>query len=308
MPDINMLDLNLLRVFDTMVRERSVSLAAEKLNITQPAVSNALNRLRAVFEDPLFVRTRKGMEPTPLAQSLADPISHGLSSIRVAITQGITFDPATSQRRFTIITTDVGEVVVMVPLLRILNREAPHIDLRIMEAPGEEYEKLLDAGEADFAVGRVQMADTFRRELIDTCLYAALMCAENARRLGLRQGGIIPYETFMALPHVHVVPRGAGVHTNPVEPALGADAARRRVAVTLPHTSVLADMLPGTTMVATLPQPAAPPLCRRGDLAWLHLPFETEITRVEVVWHKRHDSDRGHMWMREKIRSIKMGA
>ncbi len=303
MRDINLLDLNLLRVFETVMRERSVSLAADRLNITQSAVSNALNRLRAALDDPLFVRTRNGMEPTPLATSFATPVQDGLATIRAGVTQTLSFDPTVARRRFTIITTDVGEETYIAALLQILVREAPFIDLRVLEAPSEEYEKLLDSGEADFAVGRVEIAESFRREQIGTCLYVAVICAEHAARLGLRQGDVIPYEIFIGLPHVQVVPRGAGFKTNPVERALAG--ASRRVALTLPHTSVLSELIPGTMLVAAVPQPAAPPLCR-GDLLWLKLPFEHDISIQHMIWHKRQDADKGHGWMREKIRSIKL--
>lgn len=303
MRDINLLDLNLLRVFETVMRERSVSLAAERLHITQSAVSNALNRLRAALDDPLFVRTRNGMEPTPLAISFATPVQDGLATIRAGVTQSLSFDPAVARRRFTIITTDVGEETYIAALLQILAREAPFIDLRVIEAPSEEYEKLLDNGEADFAIGRVEIAESFRQEQIGSCIYVAVICAEHAARLGLRQGDVIPYETFIGLPHVQVVPRGAGLNTNPVERAL--EGASRRVALTLPHTSVLSELIPGTMLVAAVPQPAAPPLCRER-LLWLHLPFETEISRQRMIWHKRQDADKGHVWMREKIRSIEL--
>ncbi|MDH7797842.1 DNA-binding transcriptional LysR family regulator [Beijerinckia sp. GAS462] len=304
MRNMNMLDLNLLRVFEALMREQNVSLAAERLNLTQPAVSNALNRLRAVFEDQLFVRTRNGMEPTPVALALYEPIQQGLTSIRSALSEGLAFDPATSQRNFTIITTDVGELTYVAQLLRMLSREAPHIDLEVMEASREEYEKLLDSGKADFALGRFKISDSFRCELIGSCIYVAVMCSTYARKLGIKKGSVIPYDTFLGLAHVDVMPRGATA--NPIAPALGRDAARRRIALTIPHTSVLSGLLPDTELVATVPQPAVSSLCRSGALTWAYLSFETEITQLFMGWHKRQDSDKGHVWIREKLRAIQV--
>jgi DNA-binding transcriptional LysR family regulator len=304
MRNINTLDLNLLRVFEALMREQSVSLAAQRLNLTQPAVSNALNRLRAVFEDKLFVRTRHGMEPTPAALALYDPIQHGLTSIRTALSESLSFDPAASDRHFTIITTDVGELTYGAQLLRQLSREAPKIDLRIMEASSEEYEKLLDSGQADFAVGRFEISRSFRCELIGTCIYVAVMCPKFAKKLGISEGRVFPFEKYLKAAHVEVVPRGAT--ENPISPALGDHASLRRVALTIPHTSVLSAMIPGTELVATVPQPAVPSLCRKGALTWATLPFETEITRVSMGWHKRQDGDKGHVWMRDKLRSLRL--
>ena len=304
MRNLNMVDLNLLRVFEALMRERNVSLAARRLNLTQPAVSNALARLRAAFDDPLFVRTRTGMEPTEAATALYEPIRDGLEAIQAALSGNTRFDPATAHRRFTIITTDVGELVYVSRLLRILASEAPYIDLRVMEASSEEYERLLDSGQADLAVGRFHIRDSFRRERIDSCVYVALFCAGHGKRIGLTSGAVFPYEAFLAAAHVDILPRGAT--ENPIAPALGADAASRRVALILPHTGVLSGILPGTDLVATLPKPAVSTLCRSGELSWAHLPFETELTQIYIGWHKRQDADQGHAWLREKFRGIRI--
>ena len=146
------MDLNLLKVFEALFETRSVSLAADRLSLTQPAVSNALGRLRASFDDQLFVRTREGMEPTPLAMALSGPLLEGLASIRAGMALNIGFDPASSHRRFTLITTDVGEMSFVVEILRVLRREAPGIDLKVLEVGQQDYERLLDNGDADFAL------------------------------------------------------------------------------------------------------------------------------------------------------------
>lgn len=302
MRNLNMVDLNLLRVFEAMMRERNVSRAAQRLNLTQPAVSNALVRLRGAFDDPLFVRTRSGMEPTAVARTLYEPIEHGLTAIRTALSESVRFDPDTSRRRFTIITTDVGELTYIAKLLQILAQEAPHVDLRVMEAASEEYERLLDSGQADFALGRFKIRDSFRCERIGSCIYVAVLCAAYAKRLRIAPGATFPYEAFLQSAHVDVIPRGAT--ENPIAPALGAAAAQRRIALTIPHTAVLSTLIPGTELVATLPQPAVYALRQKGKLSWAMLPFETEVTQIFIGWHKRHDGDKGHAWLREKLRSI----
>lgn len=306
MSDVNTLDLNLLRVFEALMRERSVSLAAGRLNLTQPAVSNALNRLRTAFDDQMFVRSRSGMEPTPLALALSDPIHEGLAAIRVGISQGRSFDAAQSHRRFTILATDVGELAYVAQLMRLLRREAPSIDLVVMEASIDEYELLLDGGEADLAIGRFNVSSSFQSELIGTAIYVVVMCANHARRIGVAEGSVIPYETYIESAHAHLVPRGAT--ENPIGRALGPDAARRRVALSLPHTSVLSTIIPGTELVATVPQPVVPSLCRGGELVWAMLPFQTELSQVHMAWHKRNDRDKGHVWIRDNLRATVISA
>lgn len=306
MGDLNTLDLNLLRVFEALMRERSVSLAAGRLNLTQPAVSNALNRLRTAFDDQMFVRSRSGMEPTPLALALSDPIHEGLAAIRVGISKGGSFEPAKSHRRFAIVATDVGELAYVAPFMRLLSREAPGIDLLVIEASIDEYELLLDGGDADLAIGRFNISSSFHCELVGTAAYAAVMCADHARKIGVADGSVIPYETYIESAHAHLVPRGAT--ENPIGRALGADEARRRVALTLPHTSVLSTIIPGTKLVATVPQPVVPSLCRGGDLVWARLPFQSEISQVHMAWHKRNDRDKGHVWVRDKLRSTVISA
>ncbi|MFO0986443.1 MAG: LysR family transcriptional regulator [Alphaproteobacteria bacterium] len=298
---MNALDLNLLRVFEALIQERSVSLAAGRLNLTQPAVSNALNRLRTAFDDQMFVRGRAGMEPTPLALALSKPVHEGLAAIRVGIAQGKSFDPARSQRKFSILATDVGELAYLAPLMKSLNREAPGVDLLVMEASLDEYELLLDDGEADLAIGRLRLSNSLQCELVGSAKYVVVMCANHARRIGVAQGSVMPYKIYLDSAHAHLAPRGAT--QNPIDQALGADAPKRRVALTLPHTSVLSTIIPGTELVATVPQPVVSSLCRGGNLIWAVLPFKTEISRVHIAWHRRNERDKGHVWLRERLRA-----
>lgn len=299
----NLFDLNLLRVFDVVMRERNVSLAAARLCLTQPAVSNALSRLRIICEDPLFVRTRGGMEPTAVALALFAPIQEALSLVRSALLEGLTFDPATSDRSFTIITTDLGEVNIGGPLLANLTKNAPNVNLAIMEAAAEEYENLLDSGKVDMAIGYFSISETFRRELIGSCWYVAVICSKFAAKLNIREGEIFPLKDLRVSSHVDVVPRVAA--ESPVARAFATHAPSRRVALRVPHIWGLRSILPGTEFVASVPQPAVPALCKGGDLTWALLPFEQLKTELYLGWHKRHDNDRGHRWMREAVRSIR---
>ncbi|APZ50855.1 LysR family transcriptional regulator [Salipiger abyssi] len=301
MQGLNNLDLNLLKVFDAIHRARSVSLAAEHLNMSQPAVSNALNRLRQTLGDQIFVRTRNGMEPTELAQLIAGPVQLGLQRIQTSIAHGSAFDPAESLRSFTILATDLGEETYIGPLMKVLEKEAPNITVNVFEAPLEEYENLLEFGHADFAIGRLDISERFIREHIASCRYSVLLCARHAEMLGIRDGDTIPYDLYIAQRHVNVLTRATPAHRHPVDAALTQRDARRRIALTLPHASVLSEILPGTTLVATAPDAAIPPNREKAGLVHARLPFETETLKILLFWHKRQQLDKGHCWMREQI-------
>ena len=303
MVNANTLDLNLLRVFEAIARDRSVSAAASRLRLTQPAVSNALNRLRETFNDPLFVRTRHGMEPTEMARQLYDPIQHGLATIRAGLEQGVGFDPASSDRMFTLIMNDAGEITFLPPLLRVLLSVAPSVSVRVLELGRQEYEDNLDSGVADLAIGRIKLADTFRSQLIHTCAHVAILSSDHPLFSRQRHSSdTITMDEYLAARHVAVVPRGAT--GNPIEKALSNAAGSRRIALTVPHLMVLSAILPGTDLIATVPDTCSDALCSTGGLRWLKLSFEVEVNRVYQWWHKRQDQDAGHSWLREQIAAL----
>ena len=151
--DIRSVDLNLLVLFDAMARLRSVSRAAEAIGLSQPATSAALARLRAVFDDALFLRAGAQMEPTPRAQALAPVVQRVVQAIQSEILQPAGFDPARAERSFTLLTPDIGEVAFLPGVLRRLRQEAPQVKLVALSMPRSAAAQALEAGEAELAVG-----------------------------------------------------------------------------------------------------------------------------------------------------------
>src|SRR3954465_4141046 len=151
--NINDLDLNLLRVFDAVLRERSVTTASRRLALTQPAVSNALARLRTLFDDPLFVRTPAGMEPTPFARGVAEPVRQALALLESALSHGPGFDPASSTRAFRFYMSDLGQVEFLPPLVERVQREAPGVRLEAAALDVEDIADALGTGALDLAIG-----------------------------------------------------------------------------------------------------------------------------------------------------------
>src|ERR1043165_9632176 len=146
-------DLNLLRVFDAVLRERGVTPAAARLGLTQPAVSNALARLRALFEDPLFLRTPGGMDATPFARELAGPVRQALALLESALAHGPGFDPATSTRAFRFYMSDLGQIEFLPPLIERVQRRAPGVRLGASRVDVEDIGAALAAGAPGLAVG-----------------------------------------------------------------------------------------------------------------------------------------------------------
>src|SRR5262245_7878072 len=158
MSDIRKIDLNLLVAFDALFDERSVSRAAERLALTQPTVSGKLNRLRQLFNDPLFVRTQRGMLPTPRAEILTDPVKALLAEAAVLVAPS-TFDPAVAELTFSITVNDYMQHVLVIPLIEALHQQAPHIRVAILPRSTGGPSAMLMRGEADLAITTTEYAD-----------------------------------------------------------------------------------------------------------------------------------------------------
>lgn len=303
MVNLRTFDLNLLRVFEAVVQDRSVSKAADRLGLSQPAVSNALNRMRHHFADPLFVRTHDGMEPTPMAQQLAETVLHGLTTIRAGLNSGATFVPETSTRRFTVLMTDVGEIAFLPPALATIRATAPNVKLSIVEFGKERYEELLDSGIADLAVGLVNLADTLESQEIHASPFVVVLCRTNPR-LRYRGNGeaYITIEDYLDAPHVYALARGSS--GDPVSNALSALGAKRDIALALPHASVLPMIMPGTELVTTVPKVCADYFVASGALCQVELPVAITHNFVRQWWHKRNTNDPGHIWLRRLFADV----
>ena len=302
MADLRTFDLNLLRVFDAMLRDQSVTKAAERLALTPPAVSNALNRLRVALGDPLFVRTRHGMEATPFAQTLADPLQEGLSSLRAVIGASIGFDPKSVRRTFSMLMNDVGAASLLPRIMNDISNEAPGIDLIVRERDHAQFEEALDTGSEDIAVGRIKLSRAFRKELIASSAYVAIMDASHPKlRKTATRSSRIGLNDYLKASHVQVNPRGAA--PGPIDKALNALAPGRRIALAIPYATSTLNILAGTDLIATVPDRCIDFLCADARLTWSSLPIDVPENQVFMYWHRRQDNDQGHAWLRDAIRS-----
>src|SRR6478672_10141890 len=178
--NVQNVDLNLLRVFDAVLSERGVTPAAARLGLTQPAVSNALARLRALFGDPLFLRTPGGMDATPFARELAGPVRQALALLESALAHGPGFDPATSARAFRFYMSDLGQIEFLPPLIERVQREAPGVRLEAVALEVESIGDALAAGGLDLAVGFLPgLGPPVRRQPLFRDPYVCLMRADH---------------------------------------------------------------------------------------------------------------------------------
>ncbi|CAH1655731.1 LysR family transcriptional regulator [Chelatococcus asaccharovorans] len=293
-------DLNLVRIFDALMVHQSVSDAADALHMTQPAVSNALRRLRALTDDDLFVRTRRGMEPTPFALAAGPSLSEGLRLIRQGLERAAPFDPTGTRRRFRVLMTDAGEMVFLPRLMPLLRTKAPMLDIRVLQCPIARYLELLETDEADLAIGNLQpTAGTFvLRRLFDE--HNVIVCKRgHSLELGAGPDRIARIEQVVASDHVVVRP------PNSVSAALDTLVQTHhwkiRVALEVPHFMVLAGILDQTDMIAIVPSLVADELAQRSDLVILKIPFDCPAITIRLGWHIRQQKDQGSRWLRQQI-------
>ena len=288
-------DLNLLRVFDAVLRERGVTAAAGRLGLTQPAVSNALARLRALFGDALFVRTAEGMDPTPFARELGEPVRQALALLESALAHGPGFDPGGSSRAFRFYMSDLGQIEFLPPLLERVQREAPGVRLEAVALEVEDIAEALAAGALELAVGFLPgLGPPVRRRPLFRDPYVCLMRADHPIENLTRK-------RFIEASHALVTYRGGH---RVIEEALDRAGLSRRIALRLPHFTVAPMVLERTDLVLTLPQRVARVFEKRGNLKSLPPPVPIPPAEVAVHWHERFEGDPGNRWLRDLMTDL----
>lgn len=288
------LDLNLLRVFDAVLRGRSVTTAARNLGLTQPAVSNALARLRALFDDALLVRTPTGMDATPFARELAQPVRQALALLESALAHGPGFDPATSTRAFRFYMSDLGQTEFLPPLVERVQRVARGVRLEAVAMEVDDIDDALAAGSLDLAVGFLPgLGPPVQRRALFRDPYVCLMRADHP---AIRDR--LTRKSFLAVSHALVSYRGGH---RVIEEALERAGLARRIALRVPHFTVVPMVLERTDLILTLPSRVARVLERRGKFKALPPPVPIPPAEVAAHWHERFERDPGGRWLREMV-------
>lgn len=293
MNDLRRIDLNLLVILDALLSEQHVTRAAERLHLSQPAVSHALARLRDLLGDPLLVRAGSGLVPTARALELAAPLAETLAQVQSLLAPN-SFDPASARRTFRLAMSDYGAALILPGLIRTLRAEAPGIDLQISHASREGMVEGLLNGDIDLAAG---VLPELPGELRSTPLFEErYVCLLD--RQSLPAGGVLDLPTYLSRPHVLLEMRGSG--TPEIERTLTALRERRRVAISLPHWSVAPRFISGTDLILTV---ASRALNEVDDESLIVLPPPFEIAPFTFVsaWHKRRCGDQALNWLNRRI-------
>jgi DNA-binding transcriptional LysR family regulator len=305
------LDLNLVVAFDVLMRERSVTRAAARLGVTQSAVSHALRRLRELLGDPLMVRSGQGMVLTPRAEALAVPLRSGLLTLGRALAQPATFEPSSARRTFTLALIDLFDLLVLPQLLRRVRREAPGVDLSVVSAADRLLSQRLETGEIDLALTvQTHVADepiaATGPGLLQTTLFRdGLVCLVRANHPALlaprsrarRKAASLSLETYVALSHVLVSPRGRG--PGMVDEALVQRGLKRRIALRVPNFYSALAIVAESDLVLTAPAPLAS-LASPSKVVTLPTPIPLPEHSVNLVWHERFGHEPGLRWLRER--------
>ncbi|SDC38414.1 transcriptional regulator, LysR family [Cupriavidus sp. YR651] len=293
MNDLRGIDLNLLVVLEALLAERHISRAALRLQLSQPAVSHSLARLRQLLDDPVLVRGQGGLVLTPRAHELASPLAEALAQVRILL--GPTgFQPSTARRTFKLAMSDYGTLVVLPRLLRAVRKAAPNIDLVVTQASRETMTAQVADGEIDIALGAFSyQPDGVRTDILFDDDFA---CAVDAATV--RDTGRLDHVAYLARSHVLVT--AASERGEVVDATVARLGGRRKIACTVPHWSVAPGLIVGTNMVLTAARRSLQALAD-PRLAIFEAPFAIPGFTYSMIWPERAEADPGHTWLRERM-------
>lgn len=292
------IDVNLLVALDALLDECSVTRAAERMGVSQSAMSRTLGRLRELVGDPLLVRTAHEMERTAVAMDLREPLREALAQLDALVTEREAFDPATSVRSFRLEITDHVAVALLPRLMPCLRDEAPGVDVEVAPPEGKPEQRLLERRTELFIGGVVHdVPGLFRQALFEEELVCVVRHAHPHRE------ALHELSRYAAADHVLVSPRGI-TRDGVVDRALAAQGLRRRIVLRVPQFLVAPLVVAHTDLVATVPRRVAEALALDGALAVITPPVPLASFTVHQVWHERHHHDHGHRWLRQTVAEV----
>lgn len=300
--NFNALDLNLLRVFDALMRERSVTRAGERIGLSQPAVSAALNRLRALLGDQLFVRRGNEMVPTPRAEVIGETVRSALGSVERVLGTGRTFDPAQAERTFTLLGADFFSMLLLPALFARVAETAPGVTLRFLDSARGDVQRLLLEDVIDVALERpLERPDYVSSAVLFESPFVIVAARDHPAlaAAGIAPGDPLPLDLFADLPHA--IRSIDGTLTGMVDEALAATGRRRRVVLALPHFQGIALAVARSTALAAVPRQFAEAVGSDLGLAIYRPPIDVPAPEIRMYWHSRRDDDPAHCWLRGEV-------
>ena len=296
--DISRVDLNLLVVFAALVEHQSVTRAGAAIGLSQPAMGAALAKARALFDDPLFVRSGGLMKPTARAEALAEPVRRVLESVRSEVLQEARFDPKTAARTFTLIMPDIGEIAFVPTLLGHLGTEAPKAMIKTLAMPPLAIERALESGAADLAVGLfpdLTKAGFYQQRLFRN----SFICVVAANHPELSEP--LTLRKYLEAAHAVVCPEGRTYDLFDRE--LQKLGHVRRVRLEIPHYLSLPEIISTSDLIATVPRDIGLAFARRAKLRLLEPPVRVAFD-VKQYWHQRAHKEPVNVWLRQQVHSL----
>lgn len=295
MIDLNKFDLNLLVIFQRVLLDKRVSIAAASLGISQPTVSNALRRLRDEMGDELFIRTNEGMIPTQLAEELAEPVSYALSTLHQALSHQSVFEPLKENRVFGIVMTDISEIVFLPRLIGILAEAAPGVSIQAIPHTRKGLSEALEQGEVDFAIGFIPQlnVNVYQRRLFQqsyVCVYRrGHPLAETEMTL----------ERFSSAQHLAIDAVGTG--HNLVDEYLKRANIQRNIKLRASHFISAGYILETTDLISILPVKLAEKITSPFNVVVVEPPIKFPKIQINLFWHAKFNNDPANKWLRALI-------
>ena len=294
--NIKNFDLNLLLVFRTLYEQKNVTKASKQLGITQPAMSNALNRLRYLVKDELFVRGPRGMRPTQRAIDLSLPITTALNNLELALSS-INFSPETTQKLYRISITDDVASLILPNLINFLEKKSPNSSLRIRAEQGNDALKLLDSNEIDFAIGRFEIIPSrFGSINMFTEKYVCLMSKEHP----LSHEEKLSIEQYLSAKHLRVAPKNAPAA--PIDRSLSQLNLERDIFVRIDLITLAPAIIKNANLILTLPSKTAQRMANNYNFSISELPIELEKRHTKLIWHKELTNHPTFDWIKNQIK------
>jgi DNA-binding transcriptional LysR family regulator len=291
---LNAIDLNLLVVFDALMLERNVTRAARRLALSQPALSHALGRLRHMLKDELFIRSPRGMIPTPRAEQLASPVRRALDELQRSL-EPPQFDAASATRNFRVAVDNYAAIVLVAPVAMRIAKLAPGVTLDFRPSGTLNVHDLLDRGQLDLAIGPMrEQGERFAQLQVLEDRFVAVL-RRSHKVVGIRK---LTLETFAALPHLEI---SSSLHaTDFIDRALSRHKLARKITLHAPFLSA-GRILAGSDAVAVLPRRVARELAGYRLFALHELPFTSPVVTTTMTWPRWLDSEPAHRWLRDNI-------
>ena len=292
---LNRIDLNLLVVLDSIYTEGSITRAAGKLHLTQPAISHSLARLRELFKDPLFVREGRAMVPTPMARKLIEPLRRSLRGLEVALNEVEIFEPATSDKRFTIGVRDLLESALLPPLMQGIASSAPKVHISAVRFDRHNLESELASGTLDMALDiLLPHGQHLRRERV---ALDRLVVVARKKHPVLKSG--LSLKTYLQLDHVIASSRRSGPGLEDLE--LSRRGLQRRVRLRCQHYFAACRVVESSDLILTLPERYAVAANEKFTNRILPLPFEVPSLDAYLYWHANVENEPANCWLREQL-------